>query len=64
MITFSLPILDANGFLVIEKPVNILIHKLPNFLRLRLILRLAASICLKFIFPDSNVFKANTPLDG
>ena len=64
MITFSLPILEANGFLVIENPVNILIHKLPNFFKLRRILRLAASICLKFIFPDSKVFKAKTPFDG
>jgi len=58
MITFSLPILVANGFLVIEKPVKILIHKLPNFFILRLMLLLAASICLKFILPDSRLFNA------
>jgi len=55
---FPLPIREPTGLLESEKFVKRFIHKLPFLLLLLLMLRLAASICLKVRRPSCKAFKA------
>jgi len=55
---------EPTGFFESEKFVNKLIQRSPVFLLVRLIVRRAASICLKVRRPACKLFKPQNPLKG